>query len=182
MSDEQPKNLEETLRALADGVRGSIDRLSDVEPDELARAAGIDPDQAREWIGSAGQWLRIQVERIDLGDLADLGDLGNLGDFGQAKPDPAPAAAGSADPWTEAAPHPRDLPTADQGLALAALDSGRWALEPGTSALVAHGDGPGPEDALGLVRQLRVRDWVGIDGGLTLTGHHALERWLRAGD
>lgn len=171
--DEQPKNLEETLRALADGVRGSIDRLSEVEPDELARAAGLDPDQAREWIGSAGQWLRIQVERIDLGDLADVADFGA---GGSSKPAPAP----SADPWTEVGPHPLDLPTADQGLALAALDSGRWALEPGTSALVAQGDGPGPEDALGLVRQLRMRDWVGLEGGLTLAGHHALERWLRA--
>ena len=70
------------------------------------------------------------------------------------------------------------MPTAEQGRALAALDSGRWSVEPGTSALASHGDGPGPSDALGLVRELRVRDWIDAEGEVTLVGRHALQRWL----
>ena len=85
-------------------------------------------------------------------------------------------------PLGDAGPHPLDPPTAEQRAALAALDSGRWAIEPGTSALAVHGDGPGPRDALGLVRELRVRDWIDGDGRLTLAGRHALSRWLDAAE
>jgi hypothetical protein len=81
-----------------------------------------------------------------------------------------------------AGPHPLDLPTADQRLTRAALDRGRWRLEPGTSALAVHGGGPGPSDALGLVRELRVRDWLPADGELTPAGRHTLRRWLDAAD
>ena len=88
----------------------------------------------------------------------------------------------TADPLRHAGPHPLDLPTADQGLALAALDSGRWRVEPGTSALAVHGEGPGPSDALGLVREMRVRDWMTADGEITLAGRNALRRWLDAAD
>lgn len=169
MSDDQqrPNDFEETLRALAKGVMGSIDRLSEIDLDDMARSAGIDPDRARDWLGGAGQWLRVQVEHVDLDADADVATS-----FGTA----------ADDPWSAADPHPLDVPTHDQGVALAALDSGRWTLEPGTSAIVSTGDGPGPHDALGLVRELRVRDWVGRDGELTLAGRHALERWLRAAD
>ena len=75
-------------------------------------------------------------------------------------------------------PHPLDLPTAAQGLALSALDSGRWTLEPGSHVLVTHGEGPGPEDAVGLVGELRARDWIDAQGEVTLVGHDALKRWL----
>jgi hypothetical protein len=44
--------------------------------------------------------------------------------------------------------------------------------------LVSLGDGPAPKNALGLVRELRVRDWIDADGTVTLTGRRALERWL----
>ena len=84
------------------------------------------------------------------------------------------------DPLGTAGPHPLDQPTDEQGLALAALDSGRWIIEPGTDALAAKGEGPGPSDALGIVRELRVRDWIAADGELTLTGQRALSRWLEA--
>ena len=73
-----------------------------------------------------------------------------------------------------------DLPTEEQGLALAALASGRWTVEPGSNTLVADGGGPGPRDALGLVGELRARDWIAADGGVTLVGSHALSRWLDA--
>ena len=74
------------------------------------------------------------------------------------------------------------MPTAEQGIALAALDSGRWTIEPGTTALSVSGGGPGPSDALGLVRELRERDWIDADGGVTLVGRHALGRWLAAAE
>jgi hypothetical protein len=86
----------------------------------------------------------------------------------------------AADPLRGAGPNPLDTPTSEQGQALAALDSGRWMLEPGTEALTASGEGPGPSDALGLVRELRVRDWIAADGKLTLAGRRALSRWLDA--
>ena len=92
------------------------------------------------------------------------------------------AAPAPDTPWEDslrgAGPDPLDAPTPEQGRALAALDSGRWTVEPGTSALSSHGDGPGPSDALGLVRELRVRDWIDADGEVTLVGRHALRRWL----
>ena len=69
----------------------------------------------------------------------------------------------------------RFLPTAEQGVALAALESGRWKIESGT--FTVH-DGPGPSDPLGLIREIRVSDWVTADVELTLTGRKALGRWL----
>jgi hypothetical protein len=53
-------------------------------------------------------------------------------------------------------------------------------VEPGADALAGKGEGPGPRDALGIVRELRVRDWITTDGKLTLAGRHALSRWLDA--
>jgi hypothetical protein len=78
-------------------------------------------------------------------------------------------------PVHHAGPHPLAMPTAEQGVALAALESGRWRIESGT--FTVH-DGPGPSDPLGLLRDLRVSDWVTGDGELTLTGRKALARWL----
>ena len=78
-------------------------------------------------------------------------------------------------PVQHAGPHPLAVPTAEQGVALAALESGRWRIESGTFAV--H-DGPGPSDPLGLLRELRVSDWVSADGELTLAGRRALARWL----
>jgi hypothetical protein len=97
---------------------------------------------------------------------------------GHAGPERRPPAA--SDPLRGAAPNALDLPTTEQGQALAALDSGRWIVEPGTEALASGGEGPGPSDALGLVRELRVRDWITPEGKLTLAGRRALSRWLDA--
>ena len=44
--------------------------------------------------------------------------------------------------------------------------------------LTSHGEGPGPRDALGLVRELRVRDWIDSEGEVTMVGAAALRRWL----
>jgi hypothetical protein len=139
---------------MAQNIDDSLRRLAgqdfEFDFDELMRSTGLDPDEARRW---AHEWLSARRG---------------------APAGPAPAE----DPLGGAVPHPLDLPTEEQGVALAALESGRWTVEPGTSMLVAHGDGPAPRDALGLVRELSVRDWIDADGELTLAGRHALARWL----
>lgn len=181
MSDADPErnSFEDVVRSLADEMSRAIERLSEIDVDEIARAASAEGERARRWIDDLGRWLREQ------GDAIGNAPRG----AGEAwEPGPAPAdrsARGrptSEDPLRHAGPHPLDLPTADQGLALAALDSGRWRVEPGTSALAVHGEGPGPSDALGLVRELRVRDWMTAEGEITLAGRNALRRWLDAAD
>jgi hypothetical protein len=159
MADDErdPKSFEETVREIADEVRRSFERAASADPEEMARAAGVDPDRVREWVDLAGEWLRSQLD-------------------GGRTPPSRPAA--SEDVFRDAEPHPLDLPTAQQGTALAALESGRWTLEPGTSTLSVRGGGPGPRDALGLVRELRERDWIDAEGAVTVVGRHALERWL----
>ena len=170
MSDADPErsSFEEVARALADEVSRAMERLSAIDLDELARAASAEGERARQWIDELGRWLREQAAGFEHGPApADRS---------------APGRPTGEDPLRHAGPHPLDLPTADQGLALAALDSGRWRVEPGTSALAVHGEGPGPSDALGLVREIRVRDWMTADGQITLAGRDALTRWLDAAD
>jgi hypothetical protein len=166
--DADRNSFEDVARALAEEVSRAVERLSRVDVEEIARTASADAERARQWIDDLGQWLREQA--------ADPWSPRTPADR------PAPRPAAGEDPLRDAGPHPLDLPTADQGLALAALDSGRWKLEPGTNALAAHGEGPGPSDALGLVRELRVRDWMSADGEITLVGRNALSRWLDAPD
>ena len=161
MTDDErpPKSFEEAAREIVDELRRAVEQASHTDPEEIVRAAGVDPDRVREWVDAAGEWLRAQVE-----------DAG--------APRSRPATQSGEDVLRDAEPHPLDVPTTQQGIALAALDSGRWTLEPGTAALSVRGGGPGPRDALGLVRELRERDWIDVDGAVTLVGHHALERWL----
>jgi hypothetical protein len=183
MSEDEPTgdSFEEQLRAIARELGRSVERAVDnIDVDDFAQMFGVDASSAREWMESAGTWLRSQVERFDE-------------DFSVRMPGPwqppagdtpsrsnNPLRSGSDDPLRSAEPHPLDLPTDEQGMALAALESGRWMVEPGTDALAARGDGPGPSDALGIVRELRVRDWLGADGEITLVGRRALSRWLEA--
>lgn len=152
------------MRWIAREVGRSAERMAQVDVDELAGSIGMDPARAKDWVDSAGKWLRAQAE--SLGDDVVSRDAG-----------PADAPL-DEDPLRSAAPHPLDLPTEEQGLALAALGSGRWVVEPGSNALTAHGQGSGPTDALGLVRELHARDWIDVDGEVTLVGRHALSRWL----
>jgi hypothetical protein len=161
------ENFDETLRAIAGEVGRFVERALDrVDLDDVADSVGVDPGAAREWVESAGGWLRAQTEGVGE-ELARRA--------AQSRPQ-------RVDPLAGAQPHPLDMPTEEQGLALAALDSGRWTVEPGTEALAAKGEGPAPRDALGIVRELRVRDWIGPDGELTQPGRHALGRWLAAAE
>jgi hypothetical protein len=181
MSDEDPDRhgFEDVARALAEELSRAVERLSQIDVDEIARTASAEAERARRWIDELGRRLR---ERGDAVAGAPF-EAAAPWDTAAGSPDrPTHSRPTGEDPLRNARPHPLDLPTADQGLALAALDSGRWRLEPGTSALAAHGEGPGPSDALGLVRELRARDWISADGEITLAGRHALRRWLDAAD
>jgi hypothetical protein len=171
MSDEdKPWSFEDALRQIADEVTRGIERFQSGELENIARNYGIDPDRARRFVDNAGEWLRAQAENV------------NFEFETEATSAPVPQEKPATSDWDfeirGAGPDPLDMPTDDQGRALAALDSGRWTIEPGTSALSGHGEGPGPNDALGLVRELRVRDWIDADGDVTLTGRAALRRWL----
>jgi len=158
--DEQRDAFEETIRAMTQNMGDSLKRLAgdDFDFDDVVRAAGIDPEDAKRWAHEAAGWLNNQPGRH------------------WGEPDGPKRSA--EDPLRGADPHPLDVPTDEHGVALAALDSGRWTIEPGTSMLVSHGDGPAPKNAIGLVRELRVRDWIDADGTVTLAGRRALARWL----
>jgi hypothetical protein len=148
--DDEPdgRSFEDVARALADEVNRAVERLSAIDLADIARAANEEAERARRWVEDLAR------------SLARAGDAA-----------PSPEAA----PVHHAGPHPLAMPTAEQGVALAALESGRWRIESG--AFTVH-DGPGPSDPLGLLRELRVSDWVTADGELTLTGRKALARWL----
>lgn len=152
MPDEEPdgRSFEDVARALADEVNRAVERLSSIDLDEIARAANEEAERARRWIED----LAATLTQTQPGDAA-----------------PRPAEA----PVHPAGPHPLAMPTTDQGVALAALESGRWKIESGTFSVR---DGAGPGDPLALVRELRVSDWVTADGELTLSGRKALARWL----
>ncbi len=183
--DEDPEfSIADTVRSMAREFAGSIERmLGQVEFDEPAQSFGIDPDKAREWAESAAHWLRSHVEEAgdEIADrLAKEEAPGQHHEPEQPGRRDVSIRALREDPLQGLAPSPLDVPSAEQGLALAAIDSGRWTVEPGTETLASQGEGPGPSDALGLVRELRVRDWITAEGTLTLAGRRALSRWLEA--
>jgi hypothetical protein len=162
-------SFEETLRSMARKIGESIEEFVEgFDPNEVAERIGVDPLFGQNWVENAGSWLRGQAKNV--GDEA-------AGRGAAPKRPPV-----REDQLSSAAPHPLDLPTEEQGLALAALASGRWIVEPVSSALTARGDGPLPQDTLGIVRELGVRDWIAADGEVTLVGRHALQRWLAAAD
>ena len=151
-------SLEAKIRAIAEEVGGSIERaVENLDLSELAERVEISAERVRELTGLAEQWIRRQTQTS----------------FGQ------PA---SADRGQRGGPHPLDLPTEEQGLALSALDSGRWKVDPGTEELVVVAGGPGPSQPIGLVGELRARDWIAPSGELTLVGRDALKRWLARAD
>ena len=155
MADEEPdgRSFEDVARAIADEVNRAVERLSAIDLDDIARAANEEAERARRWFE----------------DLAR-----SVAQAGEPAQDPGSGSvSGSGD--APAGPHPLAMPTAEQGVALAALESGRWRIESGT--FTVH-DGPGPGDPLGLLRELRVSDWVSGEGELTLSGRKALARWL----
>jgi hypothetical protein len=181
MSDHD--SFEDWMRAIAAEVSRSVQRLSELDMQELSQRYGVDADRARAVADAAGRWLN---DRFPAGDPrfgqvlhpdddsavrplgADL-DLEGQSKAGQTLPDAGPG------------PHPLDLATDQQGVALSALDSGRWTVRPGSNQLAGAGVGAGaaPSDVVG---ELRSRDWITADGTLTLVGRHALSRWCRSAE
>jgi hypothetical protein len=169
-ADDGNESFEDIVRSVARELGRSVERAVDnVELGQFTEMFGVDPDATRDWLDSAGSWLRSRAE--SLGDEVAARAAGH----------PAPVPM-SEEALRGAEPHPLDLPTEEQGRALAALASGRWTVEPGTDLLAAKGEGPGPTAALGIVRELRVRDWLGADGRITPVGRRALSRWLDAAE
>jgi hypothetical protein len=164
--DEGQESFEEKVRSIAREVSRSIERVAQVDLEEIAEAIGVDPARATELVEGAMGWLRNQAEGFG-DDVAPW----------SREPD---AEVRNEDRLRSAGPHPLDLPSGEQGLALAALDSGRWTVGAGSHTLQVHGNGPGPRDPGGLVGELRARDWIAADGEVTLAGRHALGRWLDA--
>lgn len=165
--DADNESFDETVRSIVREVGRSIERmLENVDAEDVADAIGVDPTTASDWVQSASDWVRSQTQSLGNEVAVWAAGMGRK--------------MGAEDPLRGAAPHPLDLPTEEQGLALAALQSGRWTVEPGTQALAAKHEGPAPSGALGLVRELAARDWITEEGEVTLVGRHALSRWLEA--
>jgi hypothetical protein len=156
-------SFEAKLRLIAQEVKQSVERMGRIDIDEIAEAIGVDPARARELADTAARWLNGHTD--GLGDAAPF-----WGAFS--------GRVASDDSARKPGPHPLDVPTGEQGLALSALDSGRWTVEPGSSVLVTQGEGPGPTDPVGLVGELRARDWIAANGDVTQVGRNALSRWL----
>jgi hypothetical protein len=158
-------SFEDRLRAIADQI---VQSLSGNDVDDVAQRFGVDADRARGIVSSVERWLNESLfeQTPPTGPRADAANAHNHAT--------STATFG-------AGPHPLDLPTSEQGVALSALDSGRFTVRPGSSALVATGADPGLSlgGAADLVNDLRARDWITPDGTVTLVGRQALLRWCR---
>ena len=162
MSEGDPgrESFEQKLRALARDVSQSIERVAGrLDVDAIADQIGKGGEHMKEWAEFAGQWLNDQFQAPDARRSA------------QADPD-----SGDGSPRLSG-PHPLDVPSEEQGRALSALDSGRWRVEPGTNELISDGEGPSPGGRVGLVGELRARDWITASGEVTFLGRDALRRW-----
>lgn len=178
MSDHE--SFEDRLRAIADEVSRSVQRISEFDMEELSQRYGVDADRARAFADAAGRWLN---DRLSTGDPL-FGEVQHRDEDSAVRPLKAdldlegPREAGPSQPGS-AGPHPLDVPTDQQGVALSALDSGRWTVRPGSNQLTGTGTGTGPAPS-DVVGELRARDWITAAGTLTLVGRHALGRWCRA--
>jgi hypothetical protein len=165
MSDDD--SFEDRLKAFADQIAKSL--TSDI--DDVAQRLGVDPDRARDVASTLERWLsdRLSDQEPRIGDQPNV---------------PAPPQRTAPTTTFGAGPHPLDLPTPEQGIALSALDSGRFTVRPGSSELAATGANPDLHvgERTDLVNELRARDWITPDGTLTMVGRQALLRWCRTAE
>jgi hypothetical protein len=158
-------SFEDRLRAIADQI---VESLSGSDIDEVAQRFGVDPDRARGVANNVERWLNDRW----LEQAPWTGIRPNT---------PGTTRRAASTTTFGPGPHPLDLPTPEQGIALSALDSGRFTVRPGSSVLAATG--PDPDLFVGgaadLVNDLRARDWITPDGTVTLVGRQALLRWCR---
>lgn len=164
------EGFEAGLRWLAQQVERSVERLEQLD-EETARSLGIDVERTRDFVEGAGRWLNDQAE-----NFAGRAEMWST--FMSVAQGRARGRTEGRRESRRGGPHPLDVPTPAQGLALSALDSGRWTVEPGSHVLVTAGEGPAPANATDLVGELRARDWIDADGEVTLVGRSALKRWM----
>jgi hypothetical protein len=164
MNERDDDSFEERLRAIADEISQAVERAAEkLDLNEVAERIGMSGERVRELTDLAGQWLTEQFQGAEGGSSGAGDDAGPRHEAGVAR---------------LAGPDPLDMPTAEQGRALSALDSGRWKVDPGTDELIQVGEGPAPSQPIGLVGELRARDWLAASGEVTLVGRDALRRWL----
>ena len=170
-------SFEDRLRAIADQISQSLQRISEVDFDEVGERYRIDAERARAFAEAAGQWLSHGMSSGE--PLFDQNRRDDRDSAVNARLDVQ--GPGPTQP-IRPGPHPLDLPAGRHGLALSALDSGRWTVGSGSNRLVGTGEGPPPPEADDLVSELRARDWITADGALTRVGRHALGRWCRTAE
>jgi len=164
MSEPDDDSLEAKLRAIAEELSGSLERaVEQLDLSEITERMGISGERGREIAELAAQWLSQQ--------------FGTSEESSSPRP-PQERVEGDDSSSRREGPHPLDVPTEEQGLALSAIDSGRWKVDPGTEELIPVGSGPTPGQPVGLVGELRARDWIARSGEVTLIGRDALTRWL----
>jgi hypothetical protein len=157
-----PDSFEARLRAFAKELSESAENAAErLDFDRLADSVNAVGERVREAAEFAGQWLSGQAQARDDADADDDADA-------------------AARRRRVGGPHPLDVPTEEQALALGALESGRWEVQPGTNELVSEGSGPSPDERVGLVSELRARDWIAAGGEVTQLGRDALRRWSDA--
>ena len=178
MSDND--SFEERLRAIADEISRSVQRISEFDLEEFSQRYGVDVDRARAFADAAEQWLNDRFSGGDplFGHVAHPDDDSAVRPFAADLDPEGPSEAEQTPPGARPGPHPLDLPTDQQGSALSALDSGRWTVRSGSNQVAGTGIGvePAPSDVVG---ELRARDWITAAGTLTHVGRHALGRWCR---
>src|SRR6516165_9678270 len=132
--EEGHEDFEDAVRSIAHEIRESVERMAaQVDVDELAGYVGVDPDRARDWMETAASWFGAQLEHLGDEFASRTAGSSSWSEFSSraARAESENRGFGSHTTETEdalrgAAPHPLDLPTAEQGRALAALESGRW--------------------------------------------------------
>src|SRR3954471_4889959 len=111
MTDDEPErsSFEDVARALADEVSRTIERLSEIDVEEITRAASAEAERARQWIDELGRWLHEQGDAIANPPF-------RAGEAREHGPAPADRSArdrpAGDDPLRHAGPHPLDLPAA----------------------------------------------------------------------
>jgi hypothetical protein len=169
MDEPDYDSFEDKIRAIARDVAQSLERAAEqVDLDEIAERFGVSATSVRQFAEFAGEWLGERLSETMTG-FQEAADPDAPTHEHEHDHEPRPQRRG---------PHPLDLPTAEQGLALSALESGRWRVEPGSNELISDGEGPDPLDSGRLVGELRARDWIAAGGEVTLVGRDALRRWL----
>lgn len=173
MTQQRPDGFDDVVRGIVGEAVRFAEQASRREASGFGGAGGIDLDRARRWADDVGRRFAGEAAATRGSDRPAGTSAAPTTRQGAHE---VPVV--DAEVVVPAPPHPRDVPTEEQGRALAALDSGRWSLDPEAGRLVSAHDGPAPERPKRLARELRARDWVDEDGRPSRAGARALDRWL----